>query len=298
MRNSARAVKVVVPAGVALLVAGVSAGGWSLLGQNDSAPQGAGSVALGPVAAAQVGDPGDVATWRLPLEAYQPTAAQTRTIASARDGLIDRCMADAGFPNWTPAPDLPPLDGVSPMDSRYGIHDAQRAAKRGYHPDEALQKEYSAAVSAGAVDQSGADEKVLRKCAGQIGAKAPQAQRSPVAVKIDADSFLASRKDPAVLDVFAKWSSCMKARGYDYAEPMDARNDARFHDPAVVTDLETATATADVQCRTEHKVQKVWFDVETRLQQQKIKESQPALESAKQTNQETAKKASAVLDAQ
>lgn len=297
MRNSEGAIKVVVPAGVALLVAGIAAGGWSLLSSTDAATQQDGSVALGPAAAAQMGDPGNIATWRLPLEAYQPTAAHAQTVTSARDGLIDQCMADAGFPDWTPAPDLPLLDGVSPMDSRYGIHDAQRAAKRGYHPDEALQREYSAAVSVGAVDRSGADEKVLRKCADQISAKAPQVQRSPIAVKIDADSFLDSRKDSAVLAVFAKWSSCMKAVGYDYAEPMDARNDARFHDPSVVTELETATAAADVRCRMEHKVQKVWFDVETRLQQQKIKANQHALESAKQVNEETVKKASAVIDA-
>ncbi|MEU9084454.1 hypothetical protein [Streptomyces sp. NPDC048357] len=295
MKKIERVSKIVVPVGVAFLVAGIGAGGWAALSPSDSPRNGSEGITAEPVAAAYVGNPNDVATWRLPLEAYQPTATQRRTIGSARDGLIDQCMANAGFPNWTPAPDLPQLDGVSPMDSRYGIHDAQRAAKRGYHPDEAVQKEYSAAIAVGAVDQSGSDDKALRNCAKQTDAKAPQAQRSEVATKADAGSFLASMKDPAVLDVFAKWSSCMKAKGHSYAEPMDARNDARFHDPSVVTELEIATATADVACRTEHKVQKVWFDVETRLQQKAITQNQPSLESAKQAIQESVGKSSAVL---
>ncbi|MGW4506842.1 hypothetical protein ACWENO_19620 [Streptomyces sp. NPDC004436] len=286
---------IAMPLGIAILVTAIGAGGWISLSRNDSTTDEAESVTLGAPAAAHVGNPNDVSTWRLPLEAYQLTTEQARTISSARDGLIDQCMDAAGYPQWTPAPDLPRLDGVSPMDSRYGIHDAQRAAKRGYHPDEAVQKEYSAAVSVGAVDQSGSDAKVLRKCADQASAKAPQAQRSEAISKAEASSFLASKKDQAVLDVFAKWAACMKAKGYSYADPMEAREDVRFHDPSVVTELEIATATADVQCRTEHKVQKVWFDVETRLQQKTIKEDQPAFEEAKKANDESVKKSSAVL---
>ncbi|MFD0719312.1 hypothetical protein [Streptomyces globosus] len=289
--------QVVMPLGIAILVAGIGVGGWAFLGQEDSTRNASESAILNSPAAAHVGNPHDVATWRLPLEAYQPSTEQTRTISSARDGLIDQCMDAAGYPQWTPAPDLPRLDGASPMDSRYGIHNAQRAAKRGYHPDEATQKEYSAAVAVGAVDQSGSDAKVLRKCAGQADAKAPQAQQSEAVSKADASSFLASMKDPAVLEVFAKWSACMKAKGYVYAEPMDAHEDVRFHDPSMVTELEIATATADVQCRAEHKVQKVWFDVETRLQQKTIKENQPAFEEAKKVNQEAVRKSSAVLGA-
>ena len=51
---------------------------------------------------------------------------------------------------------------------------------------------------------------------------------------------------PSVVDAFAKWSSCMKARGYSYAKPMDAGDDSRFSDPYNVTDEEIATAKADV----------------------------------------------------
>ncbi|MEU9000419.1 hypothetical protein [Streptomyces sp. NPDC048551] len=247
------------------------------------------------MAAAVVGKPDDVATWRLPLEAYTPGAGDMKKVGAARDILIDACMASAGYPDWTPAPNLPQLDGASAMDSRYGIHKAELAAKRGYHPDEAIQREYDAAVSVGAVDSSGADQKVLMKCAGQADAKAPQLKKSTAATQVDADSFRQSLKDPAVVDVFSRWSACMKSKGYDYATPADARDDPRFIDKNVVTDLEIKTATADVGCRREHKVEKIWFDVEARMQQQAIKKDQISFESLKKTNQASIDKSSSVL---
>ncbi|MFD8978902.1 hypothetical protein [Streptomyces sp. NPDC059564] len=284
-----------VPAGAALIVVGLGIGGWQALESQSSSRQASGSPEVGPVAAAVVGKPDDVATWRLPLEAYTPAAADIKKVGAARDVLIDACMASAGYPNWTPAPDLPQLDGTSPMDSRYGVHKAELAAKRGYHPDEAIQKEYDAAVSVGAVDSSGADQKVLMKCAGDADAKAPQLKKSASASQVDADSFRQSLKDPEVIDVFARWSSCMKSKGYSYATPKDAHDDPQFIDKNVVTELEIETAVADVACRKEQKVEKVWFDVETRLQQQAIKKDQSSLEGLKKTNQASVVKSSSVL---
>ncbi|MEU3404926.1 hypothetical protein ABZ766_13395 [Streptomyces sp. NPDC006670] len=285
----------IVPAGAALLVVGLGVGGWEALGGRESDRRASGEPELGTVAAPVVGKPDDVATWRLPLEAYTPAVADMKKVGAARDVLIDACMAAAGYPDWTPAPDLPQIDGVSPMDSRYGIHKAELASRRGYHPDEALQKEYDAAVSVGAVDSSGADQKVLVKCAGDVDGKAPQLKKSAAASQVDADSFRQSLKDPAVLEVFSRWSSCMKAKGFNYATPKDAREDPRFIDKNVVTDLEKKTAVADVACRKEHGLEKVWFDAETRLQQQAIKKDQLTFESLKKTNQTSVEKSSSVL---
>ncbi|BFO16066.1 hypothetical protein SHKM778_24540 [Streptomyces sp. KM77-8] len=62
---------------------------------------------LAEVAQATVGNPDNPATWRLPIESYMPTTQQARLVFSTRDELIDRCMADGGYPQWKPAPDLP-----------------------------------------------------------------------------------------------------------------------------------------------------------------------------------------------
>ncbi|MGW0565589.1 hypothetical protein ACWDZ4_34635 [Streptomyces sp. NPDC003016] len=241
---------------------------------------------------AYVGDPGNPATWRLPIETYMPTRAETRLISGARDSLIDECMKSAGYEKWNPAPDLPTLGGKTLTDWRYGIHDAEKAAKRGYHPGAAEQEAYDQALSAGAVDTSGADEGTLRNCVQTVDEQAPAAQPDHLVQKIDGEAYKEAAKDPKVTAVFAKWSSCMKAKGYSYEKPMDANEDSRFSDPHEVTELEIATATADVACRDRYGVEKVWFDTEVPLQQQAIKANQTALDGVRADNKAAAAKAS------
>ncbi|MFB6553248.1 hypothetical protein [Streptomyces sp. NPDC056405] len=222
------------------------------------------------VAKATMGDPDDPATWKLPMEAYLPTRAEHRLVSSSRDEVIDACMADAGYPQWTPAPDLPALGGKTLTDWRYGIHDAAKAAERGYHPDAEEQKAYDAAMEEGAVDESGADEGSLRSCVTQADGTAPALPADDLAQQISGDAFRQAEQDPKVVAAFAQWSSCMKDKGYDYAKPMDANDDPQFNDPSTVTDAEIATAKADVACRDKYQVEKTWFNAEARLQQTAI----------------------------
>ncbi|MBT2421911.1 hypothetical protein J7F01_14900 [Streptomyces sp. ISL-22] len=219
---------------------------------------------------AAVGDPNDPATWKLPIEAYLPTKAQARLLSSTRDDLLDACMADAGYPDWAPAPDLPVVGGKTLTDWRYGIHDPESAAKRGYHPDPAEQRAYDEAMSAGAVDKSDADEVTLRNCVAKADGEAPALPYADLVQQISGDAFRQAEQDPRVLAVFNQWASCMKDKGYDYAKPMDASDDPSFSDPNTVTSTEIATAKADVACRDQFGVEKTWFDAEVRLQQAAI----------------------------
>ncbi|WP_142881384.1 hypothetical protein [Streptomyces malaysiensis] len=227
---------------------------------------------------AGAGDTGNPATWRLPIEKYLPAKKDTRIIAATRDSMIDECMKATGYDQWTPAPDLPEVGGKTLTDWRYGIHDAVLAAKRGYHPDAAEQQAYDEAQEAGAVDESGADNATLNGCVAQADGKAPAAQAGALAQQISDDSYLESMNTLSVVEVFAKWSSCMKAQGYTYAKPMDANDDTRFSDPQNVTDEEIATAKVDVECRRKYGVEKVWFDAEVALQQTAIAKNQTALD--------------------
>ncbi|MFH8702001.1 hypothetical protein [Streptomyces chartreusis] len=227
--------------------------------------------------ATTVGDPQDPATWKLPIEAYLPTKAQTRLLSGTRDALLDSCMADAGYPSWTPAPDLPALGGKTLTDWRYGIHDAAVAAKRGYHPDPAEQRAYDEAMSAGAVDKSGADEATLRNCVTKVEGEAPALPNADLVQQISGDAFRQAEQNPRVVTVFSQWSSCMKDKGYDYAKPMDANDDPNFSDPGTVTGAEIATAKADVACRDQFGVEKIWFDAEVNLQQTAIAKHQDEL---------------------
>lgn len=147
--------------------------------------------------------PGNPATWRLPIEAYLPAKADTRSIAATRDSLIDECMKAAGYDQWTPAPDLPEMGGKTLTDWRYGLHDAGLAAKRGYHPDAAEQRAYDEAQEAGAVDESGADDTTLKGCVAQADGKAPSAQPDALAQQISDDSYLESMNAPSAVDAFS-----------------------------------------------------------------------------------------------
>ncbi|MFE5741320.1 hypothetical protein [Streptomyces celluloflavus] len=253
------------------------------------------AAAPGQVAQAYVGSPDNPATWRLPVEAYTPTATQARLVTEARDQLIDKCMSAAGYDAWKPAPDLPALGGKTLTDWRYGIHDAQLTAERGYHPAEGEQKVYDEAVEAGAVDTSGADDATLKGCVEKVDGKVPDAQPPAIVQQISGESFEKSKEAPEVVAVFAKWSSCMKEKGYSsYKQPLDASDDPRFTDPDKVTGEEIATARADVTCRDEHDVARTWFDAESKIQRAEIAKHLKEFNEAAKASREAVDKAKAV----
>ncbi|PTM99475.1 hypothetical protein [Streptomyces sp. VMFN-G11Ma] len=273
--------RVAVPSLAALAVAGVALAVYSSAAPSAHAPSSnmPGKAAARPVHQATAGDSDDPAMWRLPIEAYMPTKAQSALISSSRDELIDACMAKAGFPDWTPAPDLPQVGGKTLTDWRYGIHDAALAAKRGYHPDAGEQRAYDQAIDAGAVDESKADKGTLRGCVSQVDGQVPESSaQADLVQQIDGESYTQSATDPRVKAVFAQWSSCMKDKGFTYATPMDANNDDAFGDMNTVTDKEIATATADITCRDKYQVAKTWFSAEVTLQQTAIAAHQDELD--------------------
>ncbi|MEV8534089.1 hypothetical protein [Streptomyces sp. NPDC051211] len=294
MVNS-RLVKFGCPAAAVVAVAAVAFALAGPLG-NQGPDEGVEGVGAAPVAVPQafVGDQGNPATWRLPVEAYMPARTDARMVGSVRDRLIDECMKQAGYEKWQPAPDLPDLSGVSLTDRRYGIHDDQLTEERGYHPDAALQKDYEAAVAIGAVDKSGADPEAVRTCVQSADGKAPGVEVDALVQRIGNDSYRESLKDPAVVGVFAQWSVCMKGKGYTYKAPMEAVDNPRFGHSTNVTQEEIATARADLDCRKQYNLTRVWFDAEARIQQSKIKGNLTALNAVKESDRALIEKSAAL----
>ncbi|MEU4351771.1 hypothetical protein [Streptomyces sp. NPDC023838] len=295
-------IKVAAPTLAAVAVGAVAAVGLTANSpaqkqEGIASPAGMADKAPADPAKAFVGQPDDPATWRLPIEAYTTTKSQTSLISASRDQLIKKCMAEAGFGQWMPAPDLPTLGGTTLTDWRYGIHNAAQAAKRGYHPDADAQKAYDKAMMAGAMDKSGADQGQVRSCAQSADAQAPVAQPSQLVETIKGDSYKESTKDPRVVAVFAQWSACMKAKGYSYKAPLDAVDDPRFHNPYEVSGLEIATAKADLDCRSRYPVARTWFDAESALQIKALKSHQRELDKVKADNVSAVSKAAAVAAA-
>lgn len=244
-------------------------------------PQGTPAGGKSPVIAGQANesqgeDLGNPATWTLPIEAYLPTGDHMRSVSTMKDRFVDQCMSRAGYAAWEPAPALPAIGGKTVTDWRYGIHDMELASKRGYRPAAAEEKAYSEAVEAGGVDETTGDgpaSEALSACASTANRNAPDVEsHSELAQRISGEAFIKSQEAPSVVAVFAKWSACMDERGFTYGEPMEANDDTQFSDPETVSDKEINTATADIACRNQHNVARVWFDAETALQKQYISE--------------------------
>ncbi|MCB5167441.1 hypothetical protein LG634_21750 [Streptomyces bambusae] len=266
-----------------------------------SAGQDGQAVAAGPSPSAGAErQPSDPSGWTLPLMAYRPTKEQRSTLVAAERTLVRTCMKDFGL-RWAPPAELPVVGPRNEMDWRYGIHDAAAAATRGFQPDPAQVARYEQALrTADAAPRrspdvevvlggSGLPPEVLAGAGPEVragtfrGRKIPkdgcfgEARRrlgtetygaTALASGLFGRSFHESLKDPAVKAVFARWSACMKGKGFTYKDPVALFDDERFgRKPHPVTLLETSTAVADTSCRGALRVAEVWHAAETRLQQ-------------------------------
>lgn len=224
-------------------------------------------------------DAANPATWKLPLEAYLPSEEEDGQLRRAFGSLVEECVHRAGFTEWHPAAALPKLGPKTLTDWRYGIHDAELSATRGYHPDAAEQAAYDAVAQEAALDGSDkADSATLYSCGQQSAQKMGRGDKTygELAQRLANEAFTRSKREPAVVAAFAQWSACMKESGYAYKEPLDASDD-----PAVngrdVTQPEIDTAMADLGCRKRTDVAKVWYDAEVSLQKKAEEDNAQAL---------------------
>ncbi|MER7952417.1 hypothetical protein ABTY59_34000 [Streptomyces sp. NPDC096079] len=274
------------------------------------------------------GPAADPSAWTLPMEAYRPTAEQTRTLARAEQKLVDRCLKGFGI-DWKPAPELPEIGPKNLLDWRYGIHDAAMSAKFGYQVDPAQQARYDQALREADARPRPSDDvelvlggtdvpaEIREKASPEVrggvyaGRRIPEggcfgeARRtlggssqgvSPLVQRLTYDSYPASTRDPRVREVFARWSACMKAEGYTYPAPMAANDDPRFRPrPGGPSRLEIDTALADLGCRATYRVAEVWHDAETRIQRAAITREASALAADRRALDTTLRTAAGVL---
>jgi hypothetical protein len=208
---------------------------------------------------------------RLPLDAYLPSVAETSRLAQANRALLRACMAEFGLSYDATAP-----AAVGPRtwnERRYGLSDP---AQVGYWPQDRLaparprHAPQPAAVAAALTGSGAAVVNGRRVPAGGCAAGAyrrltahdpPGADRY-LAQRLSSDSFLASRRHPAVRAATLAWSRCLRAAGFDYATPLDPPGDSRFQGP-VATPLEIATARADIACKRQTNLAGIWFAAES-----------------------------------
>ncbi|QKV96277.1 hypothetical protein HUT19_34930 [Streptomyces sp. NA02950] len=213
----------------------------------------------------------------LPLDAYTLDGPQVARIVVAQDRLIGSCMARRGF-HW---PRLPDRGAESwPNRGRYGLIEPEPAKRYGYHPlpdprSEAAEawitrreggltpKERAAAY--GKDGTSGCEKRAERELLRNV----PKVDFGRLD-RIAEGAYERSRRHPDVTKAFARWSACMRAKGFRYPDPMTANNDPRWKGESP-SGTEIATARSDVACKHRTSVVRIWWRTEAELQKRQIR---------------------------
>ncbi|WP_405796437.1 hypothetical protein [Streptomyces sp. NBC_01506] len=245
----------------------------------------------------------------LPLETYMISYAEEVAVQQARDTAEIACMNRFGFTDWR-TEDLgtspPPADNASNMPRRYGLTDLAQARTHGYHlpstgrestPPPEQDTPEAATVLTG---QDGSEPLTSFKgeelpeggCTGEVGRKAPTPDVALVE-RLNTESLELSQRTPAVKAAMARWASCMKGRGYQVDTVWETADVAGAEAETADQD-EIEVATAEVECKQETDLVKIWFAEETTIQKQLVDDNQQALVGAQSQLNKTLGKAAAV----
>lgn len=241
----------------------------------------------------------------LPLDAYLSSPQQRALVSRAEDVRVRECMAGFGF-------DMPVVDRTAaaampwPSPGRFMLFDAEAAARYGYkpspdeHPKSGKQQQpelsdaamtvYSgqgpSRINGTAVPKGGCIGKVRSEFSGGAEVLA-----TPNAQKFTLFAYEWSLQDSRVIEVFARWSTCMRDAGYDYATPRDVNNDPAWSSGAgspggenaipPASDREITVAKTDVTCKLQTNLVGTWSAVASAYQNELIEKNAETLQNEK-----------------
>ncbi|MFE7127725.1 hypothetical protein [Streptomyces sp. NPDC057617] len=270
----------------------------------------------------------------VPIEGYLLSDEQWRRLGAAEEVLRQRCMRRFGlsYEIFQPRQQDGPAQTLS--EFRYGVLDPGYAAEYGYRTPAAREQasaEKQSGAGVGAQDTvplmskdeklvllGGTDPAKIARGEAQGGGQDFKGQKVPkggcvgearerlgggdpagagdsqLANDINLNSFSRSLEDKRVQDVFAKWSACMKKKGYAYPTPIEASNDKRWAASPGSAE-ERAVATLDAKCKMENNVTGVWYAVDVAYQDQGIDQNAGELDAVEKGIDERMKLAADVM---
>ncbi|MCL6293167.1 hypothetical protein [Streptomyces sp. 43Y-GA-1] len=260
---------------------------------------------------------------RLPLDKYTPSSSERKRFTLATDMLSASCMKRFNL-DW---PERNTSEARSSSNARrYGVIDHNQVKEFGYGTPlpggisrkMALQEEKKRIDAVRKLPQAtrniytGENIKTYRGrtvptggCRGEAYRKAGlQSLEIPFSgdvARMQNRSWEASRRSPIVTEAAAKWRTCMKSSGFDYATPEAAVADPRWIDSSSSadspSDVEVATASADVECKKRVLFVEKWYEIESREQNLLLEINSNRLASAKFAVNALARKVDAILEA-
>lgn len=297
--------------GAAIILLAVTAGcaqGQAAESTPTPAPSGT-PTASGPLPVVAVPKMLDVSSLVLPVEPYLFTDRQVGRLFRAKAVLTESCMRRFGHSWPAPTGPIPETGTLNPANTahRYGITDAAKAARYGYHPvpgsvppqvkdkPTGPQPGREAMLVLRGLNQdgtpAGADSRGRRLPAGGCQGEATKAlsgdpqklgNRELVGA-VNIGSYRDSQRDPRVVAVFRAWSRCMERHNndYTYADPTRAPGkDPKFNGPTAGP-AELTLASTDVACKRETNVIGVWSSVDAAYQRRAIAAKQRELAAVK-----------------
>jgi hypothetical protein len=290
---SMRRVVAIGVAAATFLAVNACSGGSGIANPGESAPPSAAPV---PPATARL-----FSAIPLPLDAYRQTTGQLAVLTEAYNILDHRCMATKGY-DYPPAQflQLQQYPATPPNFMRYG-EDTDLAAdlsrddyghyltgmRKGSHPNLPMSSAESAAQFGDSAGKAGG---CALQASQHLSANGADLAGTAATVgKLDGQSFTASMNDGRVKAVIASWSACMRSRGFSAEAPVGKQINT-FSWPR-------EERLADVACKRQVDLVRIWSGVEARIQDTLISENAPALTAEERGREITVRNASAVIAA-
>ncbi|WP_406839897.1 hypothetical protein ACICHK_33995 [Streptomyces sp. AHU1] len=257
----------------------------------------------------------------LPIAPYLLSDRQSDELTAAQAELTEQCMTRFGLRYTAPAP-TPVFRPRTPTQFRYGVTDPKAAAVDGFAPAGSRTAPTAAEPAPLSAEMTlvltGTNDPHVKPGSTEAGGQVHKGRRIPVggcigeararllsegpeaggdaelSNDINIDSFESSRRHPLVRAVFAKWSRCMKDRGFSYPDPLAATGDSAWRTSTASAKEKTA-ARADADCKKRNNVVGVWYAVDAALQRQAIERNSAALAKIKKAIGARTRIAAAVL---
>ncbi|HET9769552.1 MAG TPA: hypothetical protein VFS16_01590 [Acidimicrobiia bacterium] len=263
----------------------------------------------------------------MPLDTFLLNPEQQKTVNDAYAGLVTDCMKRFGFSYTPPREQREQRSADAPatrVDGRFGTQSAEQAEKWGYHSEGGVSEK-----DRGPWDGTGRKTTAAMRTA-ERGSDDPKAKFGPggqvvngetvpdhgcvgearkkltgsvdgflagagLATDLKFDTLTKAQQDARTRAVFAKWSTCMKDKGFDYADPLAANGDEEWARTPRPTRHEIRVATADQECRKKHNVVGVWFAVDHAYQERAVEQNAEALAGVKKDTDRLLKAAATAL---
>ncbi|MET9519907.1 hypothetical protein [Streptomyces sp. NPDC002994] len=242
----------------------------------------------------------------LPLDDYSLDSAGQYAWQVATQDRWRTCMARYGFKDFgPPQPSFRAATAQADADMgrRYGISDLESARKHGYHlprtapepshwepakgAEEAVFTGEGAEVTGGLYEGKTIPDK---GCRGEAKRLFPM-PLTPQSAEAEVRAYEKSMDDTDVTKVFAKWSTCMKERGFEVEAPLIELDDLGISlTTPTPSAKEIALAVADVECKKKTDLVGVWHGKEKAWQQEELAKNAADLEKEKKQTDRIAAK--------